>query len=226
MTIAIDGGAESNQSAAVTSISVSLSTSNTDDMVVVYFMSGSSITATVADTAGLTWTKRLSSTGGQAFVVYCWTAKAASALSSDSITVTLSAANNCALGAFGISGLNTSSPFDPNSSVPVLSAASSVTSKSNTISTTDADDIILNFIGLNSVSTTITPTSGFTEITAASPSPSSANLGFNIYYEIVSAVQSGISVGATWTTSAYGYAETDALTSTASAAYTSLLLAC
>jgi hypothetical protein len=109
----------------------------------------------------------------------------------------------------GISGANTGSPFDGNAAIPNAydcGHAYTATSCANTISTNNANDIILAFSDFYSTSTyAITVPSSFTElqgvayygtwptsITASEPATA-------LYYETVSSTQSGLSI--TWSSS-------------------------
>ncbi|HZW55755.1 MAG TPA: hypothetical protein VFF30_05650, partial [Nitrososphaerales archaeon] len=187
-SISLDGSA-SARCVNVVTCSTSLSTSKSPDVIVVTAVDQASDTInTPTDTAGLTWTLRKSVVNGGLHSYY-WYAIATGSLSSDSISVTASASCVIALTAFGISGANTASPFDSNSGLPA-SATGSSTSPSVTISTSNANDMLLG-IPAAVGSATVSAGTGFTQIkTSTSP-------GTGDEYEIVSALQSSSSVGST-----------------------------
>ena len=101
-TAGIDGHA-TTQSDCSSSCTVTLTTSNPDDVIYLAFASVTAPTTnppTVADSAGLTWTLRGSNT-----YLFTWYAIALNALTSDIITVTAADSNPTAdLFAFGVSG--------------------------------------------------------------------------------------------------------------------------
>ena len=94
--------------------------------------------AGVMPTAALGATSSTSAT----FDLEEWSAIASSTLSSATITATLSASDSAAtwIAVFGVSGASIVSPFDPNVSLPATSAG---TSPSTSISTTNANDMLL-----------------------------------------------------------------------------------
>lgn len=145
-SIALDPNASSKATAfssSGTTIAATISTSNAADCIYVdtSSLTGSGFGATIADTAGLTWTARTGSPyfpGGQ--TVNVWTAPAPSALTSDTITVTaVSALGGAPMTVFAISGCNTSSMFDSNLSAGLTTAAPDPAS----ITTTNSNDMII-----------------------------------------------------------------------------------
>ncbi len=99
----------------VTSCTVSLTTTHSDDVIIVgcnCYPLGTSFTVT--DTAGLVWTARAPqlSIGGDEFI-QTWYAIAASPLTADKISVTTADTGETWYGvvAFGVSGANTANPF-------------------------------------------------------------------------------------------------------------------
>lgn len=137
---------------------------------------------TVTDTAGLTWTARVSLTNK---VLEYWAVSAAALGAGTTITVTFNASGFYNLGVMAIAGANTVSPFDPNGSLPTL-LASGVPS----ITTTNANTVIYGIERVN----TSTPTSGagFTQVSGSN----SACFGV-MQYKIVSAAQTGTSIPVT-----------------------------
>ena len=98
---------------------------------------------------------------------------------------------------FGVSGANTFSPFDPNSAVPATASGSSTT-PSVSVSTSNANDMIVGLFMQNGGSTT-TPGSGFSTITSAKSTGT-----LTMMYsedEVVTSAQTGLSVKATYATS-------------------------
>ena len=127
-----------------------------------------------------------------------WYAYTTLPLTSDSITVNIAASTKkFAINVFGVSGANVFSPFDPNSAVPATASGSSTT-PSVSVSTSNANDMILGLFMQNGGSTT-TPGSGFSTITSAKSTGT-----LTMMYsedEVVTSAQSGLSVKATYATS-------------------------
>lgn len=189
-SLAIDGTAVGSASSS-TSMTATLTTANSND--VIYLVIGVPDTAqsfTVTDSASLTWTHRDTKTSGSGTSgteISTWYAIASSPLSSDVVTVTWSTAFNAAMMVFGISGADTSAPFDSNSAIPATSAGST-TAPSVSISTSNANDMILGLVAQRG-GTTLTVGSGFSEVTPPSGSLADGE------YQVVSTTQSGLSVG-------------------------------
>jgi hypothetical protein len=188
--LAIDGSAQA--SGIASSHSLSLTTTSSPDVIylsVVIQATGATVSS-VSDTAGLTWKTRASITTGD-IPTYTWYAIAGSALS-DSITVTVSGTDYFTVIAFGISGADTSSPFDTNTAVPASTSGGTILPEpSVSISTTGTNDMIIGIVGLFN-SPTATPGSGFTTIQATSAqTPSSL-----AEYQIVSSAESNFAVDA------------------------------
>lgn len=193
-TIAIDGSTGSNSGATASSFTLTLTTSQTNDIIVVANISNnggalSPAISSISDVAGLSWSKRslltLSCGGGCAATIEYWTAKSPSTLSSDVITVNLTNASQFRTStAFGISGITVASYFDPHSGLPLTEN----TSPALQISTTNADDIILGFYRMSSTATPSAGT-GFTAIY----NPSGGY--FLSEYKVVSSPQTNLTVG-------------------------------
>ncbi len=102
----------------------------------------------ISDTAGLTWTVRKNisnnTNGGPLYFNY-YTAKANATLNADSITVTRAAAGLMSLIVFGISGANTTTPFDTNAGLP--NSATGGAAPTVTFSTSNANDILISMAG-------------------------------------------------------------------------------
>jgi hypothetical protein len=110
----------------------------------------------------LTWNRRANATytGTGGVRVETWWAVSSSS-GSISITITLNATGNAAAVAFGISGANTTSPFDGTYAINTGSGSPATASKT----TTNANDFIIGSVGVNSnPSITVTQGSVFTLI--------------------------------------------------------------
>ncbi len=191
---ALDG---SNYNIGTTSsLSASLTTTHSSDVIIaiVYGQNtatGSYRTATMSDGAGLTWTgvgsyQEINNSGGNSFFGQIYYAISASTLSSDSIKVTWSSAPTAQgfIQVFGVSGANTSTPFDSHSGLPSFPGNGNYAS----VSTSNALDFIF---GLENTNTTSAPTigSGWSALTSGV-----ANSYTGSEYQVVSATQSGLSL--------------------------------
>jgi hypothetical protein len=149
--LALDGHILGNNTGG-TSVSASLSTSTSNDVIIASIVSNSTVSSISA--SGLTFNE----VSGMPYfgtstnnIDFYW-APASSPLSSVSITADMSASTYVTMIAFGISGANISSPFD---AAAVGASASTVT-----ISTTAAN----TFIFATAVDNGATPSGTFTEI--------------------------------------------------------------
>ncbi|MDE1860637.1 MAG: hypothetical protein KGH72_02860 [Candidatus Micrarchaeota archaeon] len=154
--LGIDGASNDSFSSA-SSNSVKLTTYNSSDVVVVLvgFETGSSTAqsvSSISDTAGLTWQKRSAVTQASDINGYyndleVWYAIASNPLSNDAITAHLSGTiNEGTIIAFGVSGANTTSPWDTNALLPVTTSNSAGPAEIY-ISTSNANDILLGYVG-------------------------------------------------------------------------------
>jgi hypothetical protein len=178
-------------------ITTSSMTAQANELIVVA-ITGSSSSPTVSsitDSFGthLTYTSRVSytsSTAGQCLYVYY--ALTGTHTGSFTITVTMSSNYKYCVQAFGITGANTATPFDPNPSLPAkaIRTSSSVPTVTG-VSTSNAYDMILAFEGQKS-STAQTAGSSFTAPAALLHNANS--LGNNVEYKIVTSTQSSVSV--------------------------------
>ncbi|HXW36993.1 MAG TPA: hypothetical protein VEJ36_03710 [Nitrososphaerales archaeon] len=187
--------------ASGTTLSATLTSCQANDLIVVV-ITGSSTTETVSSVTatGLTFTARTSETGNgeSVFEYYAYTT---TALTSELVTVTMSAAHSYDVEVFGVTGVSSSSKYDPNASVPGKATGTggffgtdpSVTG----ISTTNPTDLIVGLEG-DSSGTIQTAGTGFTLLA------SHTNTGqvISVEYEIVSSTQSGVTVS-------FGTATTD-----------------
>jgi hypothetical protein len=177
--LALDGNGFTNKSVPTTSASVSLTTHSANDVIILDIVQNGTSVSSVTDAAGLIWHQRaVAGTAGQ--TIYEYYAIAANALSSDAIIVNFAgAASYVDLNAFGVSGANTSSPFDSNVSVPASPAAST-----GSITTSNANDLIVAGYRFGSDATPAAG-SGWTAINASG----------NYYlseYQVVSSTQASL----------------------------------
>ena len=172
----LDGKAEN--SAFSNSVAATLTTSKPDDVIIVFANTTNSFTG-ISDTAGLTWNERAigGPAGGGNFITEEWYAIAPSSLSGDAITVT-ELNGYASLDAFGISGANTSSPFDSGGPV------TGTTTDTDVISTTNANDMLIAGFGYGNASPD--PSAGFTLLYSENYLMSE--------YAIVSSTQTNLSV--------------------------------
>lgn len=138
MALGQDGSAYSTATNAQT-IAVTLTTADTDDIIVLIFGSelnsvtnqGYITVSSISDTASLTWHRRGGGTAVNNGIyrnIEEWYAISTAALTSDVITVTVTgpySSGYTMLNAFGVSGANLSIPFDNNSVLPVVSLKTS-----------------------------------------------------------------------------------------------------
>lgn len=162
---ALDGSAQgTNPASMATSVVVTLTTANTNDIIVLsieannFSGAGNALTVTsIVDTAGLTWTSRAISYNDVAFPIFEYYAISASALTADIITITFNNTTNFGIEAtaFGISGANTTTKFDSNGSLPVAPLTGPFDPL--TYSTSNANDFIISHFRMAS---TANPTQG------------------------------------------------------------------
>ena len=170
-TLSLDGSAK-NGCGYVTSCSVSLTTANPSDVIIVGCNCWPAWGAfTVTDTTGLVFHARTAplGIGGNQFV-QTWYAIAPSPLTGDSISIQTSLTGETWYGviAFGVSGANTTSPFDPNPALP--KAQANIACLNNVpcnigVSTTNNADFVFQFGG-DTGNTLQTAGGGFTLIQA------------------------------------------------------------
>lgn len=159
-------------------------TSHSSDIIIVAEATQSGHVASVpTDTAGLGWISLKDYSTGQ-IDLHLYYAKATGALSSDTITCNFNPNARSSCVALGISGASLTTVFDSNSVLP-CSAKGTSTSSSCSISTSNADDVIVGFV-VAGCDVPMTAGSGFTIIhteTFCGPSVGAE-------YKIVSSTQS------------------------------------
>lgn len=208
--LALDGHATGSANTNKTSATATLTTTQTNDVVIacvgVNSVSTTAVTvSTITDGAGLTWTKRSSVGGADSNSHYddleCWWAASSGSLTSDVITVTTTASTDTiAIYAFGISGANTSSPFDTNASLPKAGTNLTATSTNPTVSafsTTSTNTFAFAVMTTNSNASGSLPSSaptGWTNLDTLSFNGSASfNDGQNAY-DVYGAAQSSLTL--------------------------------
>ncbi len=197
VSMSIDGSNAIRTSA--NTVTATLSTANANDIIIVYSgISGSSVvTLSISDTSHLSWSVRQTETATLG-TNYEWYALASSALTNDQITVASNTATtgNLDIVAFGVSGANTVSPFDPNSALPTNTVDSSSTTTGNVaITTSNANDMI---IVMGAVSSTPTSFSSTTMNIIAQAAGSRAVIAGNAF---VTSTKSAAVYGFSWSSS-------------------------
>ena len=177
--LALDGNAFTNFPSNHSSAAVTLTTANSNDVIILDIVQNGANVNSVSDTTGLTWHQRaVAGAAGQ--TIYEYYAIAPNALSSDVITVNFTGTASYAdLNAFGVSGANTLSPFDTNVSLP-----SSPATSTGSVTTSNANDFI--FAGYRF---------GLDAAPAAGAGWTASNASGGYYlseYQIVSATQVGL----------------------------------
>ena len=185
----LDGTASQGCGHTTNSCTTTLTTTNSNDIIIVYTLEAldlqASCTFSVSDTAGLTWSYR-GGAAGRADGWYGTTprdqigefwAKSTGLLSSDTITESILGCASTQYGGeynglhvFGVAGANFNTPFDPNNAQAVTANANSNT-PSVAISTTNSNDMIIGVAQQSSYGT-LTTGSGFTTIISGGGSAS------------------------------------------------------
>lgn len=181
---ALDGEASGTWSSGTSFTITPFTTANPNDVVVlsiVTYNSGSSVTASsISDSlAKITWegsarSSFISCPGTQESTRVEWYGIATTTVSSDTITVTLSTAPTSASGiAFGVSGADTTTPFDPASTLPRTAASTctgtaALPTASGASTIADTDFVFSLFGGYTSVTETSAAIAGTTSSLVAS----------------------------------------------------------
>ena len=171
-----------------------MTTTQSNDVIVV--LAGGTNTSTAGTNltvsgCGLTWTRWEYAYDTASREVDLWYAIASSPLSACTITETVAAGfwNVTGMTAMGISGANTSTPFDPNGASSGIAHGATSNPTVSGISTSNAHDILIGGV-VAAGSGPPTAGSGFTQLwNSGSVTPVLAS-----EYEVVSATQSGISL--------------------------------
>jgi hypothetical protein len=183
VSLALDGTAHfESTNLGGASCTLSLTTKNANDVIVAAVMANGATVSSISSThLNFVLRKREQAADGLSDYLELWHAVGSVALSSESITVKLSGnVTYCTVDVFGISGANTSTIFDSNSSLPAAVQSGDVK-----LSTSNAHDFIL---GAYRMGHTPTPTAGagWTRI-------SGSNYQL-VQYQIVTATQSNLDV--------------------------------
>ena len=193
-TLAVDGSSTGYTSTDTTnSLTMYLSTNSAPDLIVLTVaIDESAYHVTTVLSPDLTWFKRTSTTGNGYFDLEEWYAVSNTKLYAEQIVIGSSGSDYISAQAFGLFGVNTASPFDGSPSV--TDHASAGTSPATSISTSNANDVIVGLVGAHNPGTlTMTPGLGL----ISSDSGLSAFPATGAEGVIVSTTQSGLSVG--WT---------------------------
>lgn len=160
-TAAIDGFASVNGTDTDT-LALTLSTANTNDLILLSVTEDvrANTTTSVTDTAGLTWKKLfVQGSSGANVGIGIYYAIATTALSNDTITVTYTASTSPASAqamAFGVTNVDTSQPFDPNSTPTGSSLINATILLSGPITTSQSNTVVIDFFAGNNSSTGFT----------------------------------------------------------------------
>ena len=220
-TFNLNLGIDASNTASYTSgsaLTVSLTTTNSSDLLYLSVVSRSNYVASISG-GGLTWACRQTAGNtisfGSTYYMSTWYAVWSSS-GTITITVTMSAtSSSVSLVAYGVSGVNTTSTFAfdgaYNSTTGTGSSATVLESTSN------ANDMIIGAIGISSTTssppalTVGTGGSGFTLVNTATQASGNYRLETSDEYQTVSATQSKLAVGYTWTGSYNWGIVTDAI---------------
>jgi len=212
----LDGSA-TGVSQSTTTVAAALTTTGTNRIIcaLIYFeLNAGRLWATGVSGGGLTWNKRTQATtfqgSGQATyngqTLELWWALAPTALAAVTMTATCSATfDGAAMLLFGVSGCNTTNPWDANVSLAARATNFFATVPTFTnISTTQANDFLIFGFGSNGNQTIGTVPTGFTSIGAR------VNGSPPVNFAAVGAASLGVTVAQTSQTYAWGSAFTTA----------------
>jgi hypothetical protein len=157
---ALDSSASTNTVTSNT-MTITLTTTQPNDVLYLSWVGNSGRRITGVSSSGTsTWTRRAYITADGSHYIETWYATRPSA-GTTTITITLSSdtSTNCAAVAFGISGADTTSPFDGNAQTATGNSASASVS----ITTNNANEFIIGALGVENTNL-LTTGSGFTLI--------------------------------------------------------------
>lgn len=198
--LAIDGTPATGNTITVKSVPVTLTTTSASDIIYLCTRADSTagVITGVADTSLLSWSLRKAEyPSGPNTFGECWYAVAGGILSSDVITVTWTNVPSFArVLAFGISGADTSTPFDTNASIPAggLQTGNVTTINVSSITTNNSNDMLIGSLTTTAAISATSRPSGFTQVA------STGTAAFDVSYNIVSSVQSAATFTWSWTT--------------------------
>jgi len=181
-----------------TSATASLTTTKSPDVIILLvtiYTGSSTVTVNSITSAHLTFTKRGSVNNAGHESIEEWYAVSTSALSGETIAVAFSGSAYATGTAFGVSGANSASPFDPSKG-PTTSTGSAGTAPTITgFSTTNTNDMIISAYGAPGGPDSVAAGTGYSTIYHGH-SPQN----FGAEYLIVYSVQSSATVGFTHNT--------------------------
>jgi len=170
--LSIDGTATA--SSCTSPCTTDITTSDTNDVIVVMlgFNSGVTVSSVVdSGSAGLTFSTRFACAGADRSMCEYY-AIAASPLTNEPIQITGSGNINGFI--FGVNGADTASPFDANSGLPNEATQNSASSAACTVSTSNANDMIITEVADGGVSAITNPTGFSTIVPKSGGAPSFA----------------------------------------------------
>lgn len=177
--LSLDGSAHATQGGATSAVSMNLTTSLSNDIIIVFTEQNGGSVSSVVSSPTLTWAHRATAGSGATTLEEWW----AFAPSADTYAITVTITGNAfqSVAAFGVNGGKTSgNPFDTNGSLPSTASSDPVS-----VSTTSANTMIIGGFRLGDPST---PGTGYTSITTSD--------FLLTEYKIVSAAQTSLSVTA------------------------------
>lgn len=193
--LALDGAAGSGNAcnaSPVSSCAVTLTTTKSNDVIVVYCVDATvPATFSTPTATGLAFTQRGTTSSLANRTQALWYGIAANPIS-ESITCSwTSGAQLGAVIAFGVHGANTAAPFDTNAGLPYFNANFPNPNPSCTISTSNANDFIFTGVYSNGAVITGNPASPFSSIVT--------NTVMAASYDVVSSPQTNLTIQ--WSTS-------------------------
>lgn len=207
LPLAIDGLAYDSSFSGASIDTVPLTTSNSPDLIVVYVGSEGPVSSTqissISDSYGLQWHERSRTIlTSDAFSNYddqeVWYAIAYTPLDTDNIDITLNnQIDSAAVIEFGVSGVNTMTPWDTDMQLPANVVSTSGTAQVTVpVSTSNAHDMLLGAVGTDGAPNWV-PGSGYTLLQDAQDGIGNYYWEGAVEYAIVKSVQSATSVSFT-----------------------------
>lgn len=180
--ITLDGSVANTGSG--TTSTPSLTTTKTNDYIVLCIQVNGSGVSTITDTAGLTWTQvSLVSSGGNSYV---YRAFSSGILTSNVITITFTGSSAFfSTVTFALNGTLGASALDVNGTLP----GTTTTSTPLTLTTSNANDLLFASYALNTGTGTADTGNGWTLV------PGSGGNFMAVEYKLVTATQSAFSAG-------------------------------
>jgi len=194
--LALDGSGSGSDNGALIG-TVTLSTTTANDIIVIGITTyNNQRVSSISDGATLTWSNRAALEDGTSGhqTAEEWYAKSTGILTSDIITIHYAGGSFATFHAWGISGANFATPFDPNVSVPATKAVVNCGNSPSVsgVSTSNANDFLIAISGDDGGLGTLVVPTGFTKIFYNAPVSELFTA-----YNIVSATQSAITIA--WT---------------------------